>query len=130
MNWSCNVSETEEEQLSSDEEKGKKKISLSNLSKLMNKIYSDDYEGLTLRNVRSLSSKKLSLHNNNPISEDVESENAIDEEGNSSDGSSSTMSFRSRRSRHKMGSLIDAKEPKLNNDENFKITGMTEIEPI
>ena len=62
LNWSCNVSETEEEQLnsSSDEEKGKKKISLSNLSKLMNKIYSDDFERLTHRNLKQLSSKKLS----------------------------------------------------------------------
>lgn len=55
------MSETEEEQLnsSSDEEKGKKKISLSNLSKLMNKIYSDDFERLTHRNLKQLSSKKL-----------------------------------------------------------------------
>lgn len=64
-----------------------------------------------------------------PINEDVESEIAADQDdGNSSDGSSSTMSFRSKRS--KVGSLLDPKEPKFANEGELGKHTMAPIEPI
>lgn len=93
----------------------------------MNKIYSDDFERLSIRNLNKFTKKKLSMADF-PINEDVESENQGDhDDGNSSDGSSSTMSFRSRRS-NKMLGMLDPKEPKFDGDS--KKGNMSHIEPI
>jgi hypothetical protein len=111
------VSETEEELISDEEDKGKPKkkiFSLGYLSKLVNKkIYSDDFDV-------SFDTQKMKYKNRFnkgsvyecPISEDVESE---DQNNNylSDNSSCSSFSFKKKKMSFDLSRLIDKSEPSI-----------------